>query len=496
MKSHELLEAVGGIDESFVQECLEEEKEKNLPEKKKNNWLKWGLAGAALLTAAAVVILIFWRKELTEEEILRLPVSPSEGCFVYDTGDAREAVGYADYVFTGKLVSYDGVHYDQTIPLSEYTVQVLENIKGSLVTSRPIHVVKDGGVMKDHKSVSIWSGDSLPESGKTYIFLGSAGPDGTIMISGPNSNVEITGNDPKIEEYKDAYKNEVVYERERYRAADDDPNKTDTSENLTSEMQAEDDPQSGIQIPAITLTEQEAAGIADMVQLVVWQGDIYTYAGNCSDDGIISTLMGDYLGEATGSIDEWSGPSDYEQNLAGTISGKIYTVKGYDPSFRLCNVSDRKDEYGKVHKELIFLDHMNGITISKGSDYFEDRLKISDRVKEITWQNRSDGDQAGTGQQPGNIHSIDLDVNGALWRNFLSEIDQAAFLEISTDAEFEASLYDESVQTHLYITLIDGTFTELRLYKGGYVGCFALGNYFVKIPGTTFDEMYKECGGK
>lgn len=236
MKSHELLEAVGGIDESFVQECLEEEKEKNLPEKKKNKWLKWGLAGVTLLAVAAVVILIFRRKELTEEEILRLPVSPSEGCFVYDPGNAREAVGYADYVFTGKLVSYDGVHYDHTIPLSEYTVQVLENIKGSLVTSRPIHVVKDGGVMKDHKSVSIWSGDSLPESGKTYIFLGSAGPDGTIMISGPNSNVEITGNDPKIEEYKDAYKNEVVYERERYRAADGERTSKDSiSDNKMSD---------------------------------------------------------------------------------------------------------------------------------------------------------------------------------------------------------------------------------------------------------------------
>ena len=233
-----------------------------------------------------------------------------------------------------------------------------------------------------------------------------------------------------------------------------------------------------------------------MIQLVVWQGNIYTYAGICYEPDIIKALQGDYLGEAPGSIDEWSKPSDYEQYLAGTFSGKAYTVKGYDPSFRLSSVMNWKDENGAEHQMMYFLDHLNGITISKGSDFYEDRLKISGRVTALSWQSHQDWDKTGFNQLPDTLHQLDLDVYSALWRSFLSEIDQAPFIDLSTDSAFMENLYNESVQTHLFITLNDGTVTELRLFKGGYVGCPSLGKYFVRISGSTFDEMYRTCTGK
>ncbi|MBR6172539.1 MAG: hypothetical protein IKQ49_05150 [Eubacterium sp.] len=264
----------------------------------------------------------------------------------------------------------------------------------------------------------------------------------------------------------------------------------------TSETKTDSDIAEGIHIPAITLPDPETAATADMIQLVVWQGNIYTYAGICYEPDIIKALQGDYLGEATGSIDEWSKPSDYEQYLAGTFSGKVYTVKGYDPSFRLSSVMNWKDENGAEHQMMYFLDHLNGITISKGSDFYEDRLKISGRVTALSWQSHQDWDKTDFNQLPDTLHQLDLDVYSALWRSFLSEIDQAPFIDLSTDSAFMENLYNESVQTHLFITLNDGTVTELRLFEGGYVGCPSLGKYFVRIPGSTFDEMYRTCTGK
>lgn len=72
-----------------------------------------------------------------------------------------------------------------------------------------------------------------------------------------------------------------------------------------------------------------------------------TCSGICQDAAIASTLTGDYLGDSTGNIDEWSKPSAYEKDLAGTFTGKIYTANGYDPSFRLCSIENWTDEYGE-----------------------------------------------------------------------------------------------------------------------------------------------------
>lgn len=164
-----------------------------------------------------------------------LPVYTMKGDFVYDTGNVNESVGIADYVFLGKVIAQKGTTYEDVIttedengepleqgtPYTGYTVQVEENIKGELQTDDPIELKKHGGITQDSKSVILFDDDCLPEVGKEYIFLAYAQPDGSLLVSGPNSNVldknNTTEADTVVEKYKDATENEVIeVDRERY----------------------------------------------------------------------------------------------------------------------------------------------------------------------------------------------------------------------------------------------------------------------------------------
>lgn len=95
--------------------------------------------------------------------VSNLPIHQMHASFVYDTDNIREAVGICDYVFVAKVVSCDGTEYRNVIttedekgnpkevgsPYTNYTIQVLENIKGELITDKPIPIVKQGGISEN-----------------------------------------------------------------------------------------------------------------------------------------------------------------------------------------------------------------------------------------------------------------------------------------------------------------------------------------------------------
>lgn len=147
----------------------------------------------------------------------------------------------ADYVFAPSAPQNDGTRYEDTrtvedssgdpkevgTPYTSFTVQVLNNIKGELQTTNPITLIKHGGVSQGQKAVYVYENDQLPQENATYIFLTYAQPDGSLLVSGPNSNISVdtaaAADAESVEEsdvyqtYKEAYENEVVpVERERY----------------------------------------------------------------------------------------------------------------------------------------------------------------------------------------------------------------------------------------------------------------------------------------
>ncbi len=246
----------------------------------------------------------------------------------------------------------------------------------------------------------------------------------------------------------------------------------------------------GLYIPPLKLPENTDGAGFDMLGLIVYNDGIYTQSEDYYGDEAlrIDSLVGDYLGYASGSIDEWSKQDEYAKDFASSVAGEVYSVKGYDTDFRICIRQKVKGESGKPILWIQFLERLNGITLTKGEDLFESRLHIREKAKKIQWQSHDDWDW-----DKGNIQ--DAELSSEIWEDFLEQIDASEFVNTRADDNPNSnieSLYDTPNQTHLILTMEDGTAVQLRLIEGGYVGYNAL---FVQIPGEIFNAVYNACGG-
>lgn len=178
------------------------------------------------------------QSDTSNVDVSSLPIYPMRASFVYDTDNMQEAVGICDYVFIGEVVSCDSTEYRNIItmedesgnpkevgsPYTNYTINVIENIKGELTTEQSIIITKQGGISQTQDAVYVFEDDELPVANNTYIFLAYAQEDGSLLVSGPNSNILFdttttytkTSNS-EYEKYKNAVENEIVpVDRERF----------------------------------------------------------------------------------------------------------------------------------------------------------------------------------------------------------------------------------------------------------------------------------------
>jgi hypothetical protein len=211
--------------------------------KRKRTILVISIILAVCIIAAGVLLYVKSQNKLvayyTDEDLDKLE---SKGSYVYtvsewvyNSDDLRSVIGYMDYVFVGTVTEMNETRYDEGAktsdgkplgdPHTHYMVQVTENIKGNLRTDEPIEVIRCGGVTKDGKSIVEFEGSRLPRVGKVYVFCAYDKSDGRVGLSGPYCNTligevqEDTGNVvisdegyAKIEEYREAYENEIPYD--------------------------------------------------------------------------------------------------------------------------------------------------------------------------------------------------------------------------------------------------------------------------------------------
>jgi hypothetical protein len=137
--------------------------------------------------------------------------------FVIDETDLTQVTTYASYVFIAKVISYDKTEYlngDAELPLTFYSVQVLENIKGNLITDENIELKKAGGLIKNSTKFSICQDDILPEQGGTYLFAAVIFDD-DLYCPMPNMVVKLDTEDTNwsenevVQRYTEALKQEV-----------------------------------------------------------------------------------------------------------------------------------------------------------------------------------------------------------------------------------------------------------------------------------------------
>ena len=231
-------------------------------------------------------------------------------------------------------------------------------------------------------------------------------------------------------------------------------------------------PDAGVYIPAVELPETQNGFAMDMIACVVYNGAGYTQGAWLED---ASALLGEYLGRATGGIDEWSDESEYSVEFAGTVAGELYAVKGYDTGFRICCLND--------DGSALLLERLNGITLDTGADLFETRLHLPERLEALSFLTHEDWNKAAKNYRTPELSEETISA-------FLDELCAGQFVYTW---ESERGIYDSAVQGHLFCSLSDGTTVELRLIEGGYVGYQELGWYFVKMPGDVFDAVLAAC---
>ena len=166
----------------------------------------------------------------------KIPIKPYKATFAIDANNPDAVVGNVDNTFIGYVTKKGDTVYknEGTLetkdgtkkigsPYTNYKIIVIDNLKGKLKKNNDIPVQKDGGLNINGDAYFLYENDVLPEEGKYYIFNTYNQPDGSILISGPNSNIELNVSSKseimKATEYKEYIKhvkNQSKIERKRF----------------------------------------------------------------------------------------------------------------------------------------------------------------------------------------------------------------------------------------------------------------------------------------
>lgn len=236
-------------------------------------------------------------------------------------------------------------------------------------------------------------------------------------------------------------------------------------------------PGEGVVIPPVQV-DLSADTAASMVPFFIYQGRCYTQYERL-EKGM--PLVGEYLGTATGLIDEWTPESGYVE-LAGSVQGDFYAVNGYDPAFMLCM---------RQGEEIALYICNNGITLQEGSDLYEDRLHLAGNYRSVKYES-----QDSWYYSKGELSPLDVVENRAL-TDFINALNEAEFIprqEVPFDKEkdVEAVSVFDSCLYHLYFQMEDGITVHLRLIEGGYVFFDGILDVAAQIPQEVFEPLIQQ----
>ncbi|MBR3954898.1 MAG: hypothetical protein IKJ63_05460 [Clostridia bacterium] len=260
------------------------------------------------------------------------------------------------------------------------------------------------------------------------------------------------------------------------------PDNTDQATQQSENNSANENSASenGVYIPAIEIGPVDENVMADMVAMVVYNSRVYVGAYQWDNPMPYienAELLGEYVGTGNNKITCWSDEKDYEGQFASNTPYNFYTVKGYDPVFRLAAVMDFEDG-----KEIMFFDCLNGIWLHTGADLYENLLHITGNYNTVLYQLHEDWDYG-----KGNYKTLSA-VSEEDIAAFVEALKTGPFVDFSEDIESRNRLYDGR-QAHLFFQMNDGTTVGMRLLEGGYVS-FRGTSAYVYMPGEIFDVIF------
>ncbi len=248
-----------------------------------------------------------------------------------------------------------------------------------------------------------------------------------------------------------------------------------------------------VELPAVEIEPPKEGVMADMIGLVVHNGAVYTAGGqvfwNEEAKALQEKLLGEHLGKTLPIVDCFSHITDPDNKwqqleLASTYEGELYTVKGYDPGFRLAIVNSFEGgEEPMVSVE--FLENLNGLTLYSGENLFgEERLNLRGRVAGWALERHEDWDSGLDQWTP-------LEPGEEAWSAFLNGLFQAGF---ENTWETDPDIYGdpERRQVHVKLALNDGTTAQLRVWEDGHVAYAPLGWVMARMDPQAVAWLFEE----
>lgn len=230
-----------------------------------------------------------------------------------------------------------------------------------------------------------------------------------------------------------------------------------------------------VEIPKMELSSGYNQNVkADMIGLVVYDGNVYTESATTVEGADALALRGEKLGKTTGGIHERSGKDDYKE-LASTIgTADIYAVKGYDSDFRIMSYTEID---GQVYAQ--FFDKTNGISVSGLSDLLG-KLNMKDHVTAAQWENF---DSWNNGLQQLKQFPVDHSLN-----NFIEALSLAA--PVAASPELDERLYGKEDRKMIYLTLADKTKVKLVLFGEEGMVRYGFAPVFFKVEQGAFQQLW------
>lgn len=246
--------------------------------------------------------------------------------------------------------------------------------------------------------------------------------------------------------------------------------------NITGENPGNVAQSNGVYIPKVELNENSKVK-AKMMGLIVYQGKVYLQSALQLDPKIAESLIDEKIGKTKGNITEWSKQDDYAVELASTIGIQdVYTVKGYDKSFRIMSCEKIG---GVVYAQ--FYECLNDITVKTGADIFG-KLKMEGNIESAKYELFDSWNNGNQDYKPlAKLNGLD---------GFLAELNKS----IPYEQDSLPGLWEDQsadCQKFVYITLKDGTEVQLRIFKDGYVYYNNI-NIFFKIDSSVFTSFWNE----
>lgn len=233
----------------------------------------------------------------------------------------------------------------------------------------------------------------------------------------------------------------------------------DAETGSKAEMEKQESEKAAVKIPAIELTEESAYELS--IPLFNYNGQIYTLSETDIEASAGQALLGEKLGATKDSLDEWSEEHEYDEEFTSSIGEQeVFTVKGYDPDFRLMTYTPADGAR--------FYEHLNGITVASGKEVFS-KLRMEGNTIGAEYQTFTEWDSSAEQYR-------EIRDQKAVDR-FVGNLNETKPFKQSTSIRplNEKTMTDEGFR-EVVVHLKDGSKIQLLVLKHGFV--FYNGLYF------------------